>query len=347
MACSFSSLITRTTLIAALLYHCPQAQAETLPASPDPLGNSKTPSMSTSFGTNDDKAVRSVTVSQLQGLAAQKLNRDLVTRLLGPLPEWVQRTEVTGNFDLAGWRGLEVLTVQPLWQDEEKHNILFTQLSIVNYRMFDHQRFAGNAGLGYRHLMLDNKLLLGSNVFYDHEFLRGHHRAGVGAEIKYGPLDFTANGYLGLNQRSIDDGSVERVPNGADIELGTQVPYLPWAKLYGKYYVWDHKLDTTQVKGTQVAAEANLHRYLSVEGGARHDIGGKSEGFFMLRFKLNRDTLPGLLEGAPLLDNKVFVTRDLTKAMLSKVRRENRIILERSNPLQGKGGINVTVSRRN
>jgi len=336
----------RVTCFAAMMLPA-TSMAETLPSTPDHWHEHQTPALSRGFGTNDSSAVRSMTVAQLQGLATQKLNRDLVTRLLGPLPEWVQRTEVTGNFNLSGWRGLEVTTVQPLWQPEDKRSVLFTQLSFTNYRMFDRQRFAGNAGIGYRQLLMGDKLLLGGNGFYDHEFVQGHHRVGLGAEVKYGPLDFSTNGYVGLNQRSTSDGSVERVPNGLDVELGAQVPYLPWAKIYSKYYVWDNKLDNTPVHGTQVSGVANLHRYLSVEAGVRHDMGGQSEGFMMLRLKLNRDTLPGLFDGAPLVDNKIFVTRDLSKLMLTKVRRENRIILERSNPLQGRSGLTVTVSRRN
>lgn len=321
--------------------------AATLPANSDKLRPGDSPIPSNSFGTNDSSVVRSMTVAQLEALAAQKLNRDLVTRLLGPLPEWVQRIEVSGNFDLAGWRGMELLTVQPLWETATKDGVFFTQASAINYRMFDRQRFAGNLGLGYRQLLLGEKLLLGGNLFYDHEFLRGHHRLGLGAEVKYGPLDLTANGYLGLNQRSLGDGSVERVPNGVDVELGSQLPYLPWARVYGKYYAWDNKLDSRVVRGAQMSGEASLHRYLSIEGGARRDAGGKGEGFFMVRFKLNRDTRPGLFEGAPLIDDKIFAPRDLHRQLLTKVRRENRIILERSNPLNGKGGLTVTVSRRN
>lgn len=334
--------------VSALLVLSGVAMAEKLPPSPDRVRpNPETTAMTNSFGTNDSAAVRSMTVAQLQGLAAQKLNRDLITRILGPLPAWVQRIEVTGNFNLGGWRGMEAVTVQPLWQAEDKRSVLFTQLSVVNYRMFDRQRFAGNAGLGYRQLLMDGKLLLGGNGFYDYEFLRGHHRVGLGGEIKFGPLDFTTNGYIGLNQRSTSDGSVERVPNGLDVELGSQVPFLPWAKVYGKYYVWDHKLDSHQVHGTQLAASANLHRYLTVESGVRHDVGGRSEGFFMLRVKLNAETMPGLFDGAPVLDKHIFAPRDLSKELLGKVRRENRIILERSNPIQSRGGLSVTVSRGN
>ena len=321
------------------------ARAETLPEIPSRVSGAATPQISSSFGSNDSSMLTSLTVAQLQAVAEKKLNRDLVTKLIGPLPEWVRRIEVTGNFNLSGWRGLEALTVQPLWESDDKRQIFFTQLSVVNYRMFDQQRFAGNAGIGYRRLLFDDRMLVGGNSFFDYEFLRGHQRTGIGGELKFGPLDFTANGYVGLNQRSTSDGSVERVPNGFDLELGSQVPYLPWARVYGKYYVWDQRLDDgRRVRGAEVAAEANLQRYLSVEAGARQDIGGQPEGFMMLRVRLSRDTTPGLFDG-PVVDDKVFADRDLSKLMLGKVRRENRIILVRSSAVQGQGGVTVTVGR--
>lgn len=333
-------------LYAAVLLWPAPARAEKLPPLPDRLTTTQTPSIGTSFGTSDSRTLQSLSVAQLQGLAAQKLNRDFISKFLGPLPAWVQRIEVTGNFDLDGWRGLEVMTVQPLWRAEDKRSVVFTQLSVTNYRMFDKHRFAGNAGMGYRTLALDGTMMLGVNAFYDYEFLQGHHRTGIGGEIKYGPLDFTANGYLGLNQRSVGGGSIERVPNGLDFELGSQVPYMPWARAYGKYYVWDHKLDDKPVHGTQLAAEASLHRHLSLESGARRDMGGRTEGFFMLRIKMNTNAPDGLFDGAPLLDNRLFAPRNLSRELLSKVRRENRIILERSNPMQGKSGVTVAVGRR-
>jgi hypothetical protein len=305
------------------------------------------PKMGTSFGTNDQGAVRRMTVAQLQAVAQKKLDRDLITKFLGPLPEWVQRIEVTGNFNLAGWSGLEILTVQPLWRSDDGRSIVFTQLSAINYRMFDRQRFAGNMGFGYRRLFLEDRLMLGGNIFHDHEFLRGHDRTGLGAEARFGPMDFTVNGYLGLNQRSLNDGGRERVPNGFDLELATQVPYLPWAKLYGKYYHWDHEVASQPMRGVQLAASANLHRALSIEAGLRRDQDQKSEGFFMLRVRLNAESAVGLLDGAPLLDKQVFAPRDLRQSLTEKVRRENRIILERSNPSGARKGLTISVSRGN
>lgn len=321
-----------------------RAQAETLPPAPDRINRQEASSISNGFGTNDSDSVKSLTVAQLQALAERKLNKDYITKLIGPLPEWMQRIEVTGNFNLSGWRGLEVMTVQPLWQSEDRRQAVFTQLSVVNYRMFDRQRFAGNLGGGYRRLLFDDQMLVGGNLFYDYEFLRGHQRAGLGAEVKFGPMDFTANGYLGLNRRDTPDGGVERVPNGFDLEAGVQAPYLPWARMHGKYYAWDHQLDGRRVQGTQISGEANLHRYLSLEGGMRRDLGGRAEGFMMVHVRLNRDTTGNLFDGA-ILDDRMFARRDLSKLMLAKVRRENRIILDRSNPVQAQNGLTVTVSR--
>ncbi|MEJ0062380.1 MAG: inverse autotransporter beta domain-containing protein [Alphaproteobacteria bacterium] len=342
---AFCALLTAA--FTALISMTSQLRAETLPPLSHNMSANPVPPLQNAFGTNDSSVITSMTVAQLQAMAAKKLNnRDLVAKFIGKLPDWMQRIEVNGNFDLSGWRGFEAVTVQPIWQSDDKKKICFTQLSGVSYRMFDLLRFAGNAGVGYRQLLLHDRMLAGANVFYDYEFLRGHRRTGIGGEMKFGPFDFTANGYFGFSARSAPDGTVEKVPSGFDLEAGSQMPYMPWARVYGKFYRWDHKIDDHQVMGAQFSVEANVHRAVSVEAGTRQDQGRDAEGFMMLRIKLNQENAQNLFD-SPILDKRVFADRDLSKLMLSKVRRENRIILERSDPMSAGGGLTVTVSRGN
>ena len=63
--------------------------------------------------------------------------------------------EVTGS----------ILVVKPLTNDED--NILFTQASLF---FSDDSRETLNLGIGKRKLLIDDKLLIGANLFYDHEF---------------------------------------------------------------------------------------------------------------------------------------------------------------------------------
>ncbi|MFW8696362.1 inverse autotransporter beta domain-containing protein, partial [Mesorhizobium japonicum] len=66
--------------------------------------------------------------------------------------------------------------LHPLTQSDE--DIVFAQ---VGTRTFDDRRL-GNVGVGYRRL-INSDLLLGGNVFFDHDFTRNHSRAGMGLEV--------------------------------------------------------------------------------------------------------------------------------------------------------------------
>ena len=52
-----------------------------------------------------------------------------------------------------------------------------------------------NIGLGARKLLNDNKILIGSNLFYDHQFDEGHKRTGVGVEAISSVFDIRGNYY--------------------------------------------------------------------------------------------------------------------------------------------------------
>ena len=73
-----------------------------------------------------------------------------------------------------------ILVVKALSDPEDVENTIFTQMStFVNAG-----RATVNLGLGYRRLVEDNKILLGINTFYDHEFPYRHGRASLGLEAR-------------------------------------------------------------------------------------------------------------------------------------------------------------------
>ena len=83
-----------------------------------------------------------------------------------------------------------ILIVAPLTDPSNVENTIFTQTSL--YRKDD--RTTVNIGLGYRNLSINNTLMLGVNIFYDHEFPYDHQRLGFGAELK------TSVGEINFNQ---------------------------------------------------------------------------------------------------------------------------------------------------
>ena len=72
--------------------------------------------------------------------------------------------------------------------------------------------------------------MVGINSFIDYD-LEGHTRGSVGLELKGGTIDLTANSYHKLTNMEVVDGTEEQVLSGYEINLSSQVPYMPWATL--------------------------------------------------------------------------------------------------------------------
>jgi hypothetical protein len=78
-------------------------------------------------------------------------------------------------------------------------------------------------------LLNDNTLLIGANLFYDHELDYDHQRASVGIEAISSVGSLRLNQYYGLSnkKKGLNDVNEEAL-DGQDIEVGAPLPYLPW-----------------------------------------------------------------------------------------------------------------------
>lgn len=255
-------------------------------------------------------------------------------------PQWLSRTELD-----IGWGDEEamrysILTTQPIWQSADKTQTFLMQASAQRYDLYSITRDAANFGLGYRQLLLDNSLLLGINTFGDHEFHYGHSRWSIGGEVKYGAVDFNANRYMGIGSKETVKGSDERAMSGYDAELGTTLPYLPWAHVYGKYFVWEKEVGSSNTIGNDFSAEFDLLPNISLVAGTQNDNLNTRENYAMLRFRLGADGKPTL--ATKPVSAVMWSSRDLRDETLKKVRRENRIITERATT---SGGVTVIVKK--
>ena len=82
-----------------------------------------------------------------------------------------------------------------------------------------------NVGFGIRKLLNDNKILVGSNIFYDHQFDEGHKRSGAGVEAISSVFDIRGNYYNAITRsKNTIDGS-ERALDGWDTQLDYHLPF--------------------------------------------------------------------------------------------------------------------------
>ena len=175
-----------------------------------------------------------------QERSALNFSKDLINKMGQDLsngdnlPDYLKRIELSWDVSTEGKPLYDILTVQPLLQSDNLHHTIFTQARVA---YGDDGRTTANVGLGYRNLTLDEKLILGVNSFFDYEFPYHHQRVGLGVEIKSSALELYSNYYNAVTDwRYADTGYIEKALDGYDVEIGTQLPYLPWAYLFAKKY---------------------------------------------------------------------------------------------------------------
>ncbi|MBT3445807.1 hypothetical protein HN450_03100 [bacterium] len=230
-----------------------------------------------------------------------------------------------------------ILTVVPIKQSDDLKHTFFTQLNAMSVEQFQDRRIGTNVGLGYRNYNSNQNLVLGLNSFYDYEFDSEHYRVGFGGEIKKDLLDININYYeamSGTKEITIDNvvGN-EKALDGFDIEAGHPLPYLPWAKAFVSYYKFEGNIGEDP-KGARYSTELYLHPHLTAEVGYADDRqkDGIDENYWFVKVSLsiaetNEPTLLG--PDGQLYSSKIFGTRDVKSTLLKKVRRQNKIRVER------------------
>ena len=211
---------------------------------------------------------------------------------------------------------------------------ILTQLS---YSTFDSDETI-NAGLVYRMMSSDMTVIYGVNIFYDHQFNTGHARTGIGFEMKSNVYDVNINLYEALTDIHHVDGVPEVAAGGYDAEIGMQVPYLPWAKLYYKAYQWNN--ETLNIHdGQNISLYMEPTSRLSVEIGLQDDDSMESNTFMKLNYVLccrERSIKPTIFSASNQAYNYGKINAE---RMYEKVRRENNIITAR-----GGGEFRVTAN---
>jgi adhesin/invasin len=269
--------------------------------------------------------------SALASMGSQAIRQYLLPSLGAEAPEWAKRFEFEFDLQKDLKPTYSILTVQPLYQDAEKQNTIFVQASLLRYELLGKYRDTTNIGLGYRRLLLDNNVLAGMNAFYDHEWTYNHQRVGVGGELKWRMLDFHANWYKGVSGDKTVDASTsttEGVLDGYDFELRSQVPFLPWVDVGARRYYWNSEV-SDDIKGWSYSARADITQNLSLEAGWSDDNYNSGQGFVKFVVRLARTDRPVMLSDQ-IVSREIFQKRDLRVHTLDKVRRENRIMVERS-----------------
>lgn len=245
-------------------------------------------------------------------------------------PAWMTRTDIGYDTFAKNTPFTYLETIQPLY--ETVTSTLFWQGRIA-YNSGD---TTGNLGLGYRHLSLDKKLMLGMNAFYDEQFQHTHKRVGLGGELFTPYLTFRVNYYDAISgQRTIatTNGGLtsyyEKALSGYDIGVETPVPYVSWMRFVAQAYHWDG-VNAPNIDGGQANLRIFPAKQLEVDAGFASDNNAGGQAFLKLNYYFGAADFIENSASTPH-STGTFAPQDLEKQRLQKVIRNNAIVIEKTN----------------
>ena len=221
---------------------------------------------------------------------------------------------------------LEILALREI--ESTNNSNLFTQFSIHTQETNGHNRLIGNLGFGYRKLSEDKSSMMGINVFLDNDFNAGHQRGSVGFELKGANLDLTANSYHKISNMEVHEGTEEQVLSGYTINLASQLPYTPWAKINWQNYAWENEKASSDSEGNSIALEAYLTSSVQLE--FKNDMSDNSGVDDEFTSKLTyiyppREDRKSMQDG---FSNVAFEKENVQKKLKEKVKRNNNLTVE-------------------
>ena len=221
---------------------------------------------------------------------------------------------------------IEILALRDI--EASNNSNLFTQFSIHTQETNGNDRLIGNIGIGYRKLSDDKTNMVGINMFFDNDFNAGHQRGSIGLELKGANLDLTANSYHKISNMETYKSTEEQVLSGYTINLASQIPYAPWAKINLQNYSWENEKASSDTEGNSIALEAFLTPSVQIE--FKNDISDNSGVDDEFTSKLTyiyppREDSKSMQDG---FSNNAFEKENVQKKLKDKIIRNNNLTVE-------------------
>ena len=178
-----------------------------------------------------------------------------------------------------------------------------------------------NIGFGIRKLLNDNKILIGSNVFYDHQFDDGHKRAGAGAEAVSSIFDIRGNLYNAITQAITTKDGSETALDGWDAQVDYHLPIKYDVNIFLNAFKFESPTvgSTYEETGNKFGANAKLGNF-QIEGGYQNDNQINDKYFGSIKYVVNfgEDNQSSTPKSATTLT-------DVSDKLYQPVKRENKI----------------------
>jgi adhesin/invasin len=271
------------------------------------------------------------------GQTVDKLKKEGTQQFYGNLQNYIQsslaRTEVSITAQQFNKPLFSILTTQPFIQSGD--TTWFYQGSVFRTEEEGTMRNTVNLGTGLRELVYDKKVMLGANVFYDHEFPYDHQRVGFGLEARTSVGEINANQYYkSSGVKTNKYGFSEQALDGTDIEFGTHMPHIPAWKIFAKYFSYNIS-GSTDLSGKEYSTEFRTPLGLTVVAGKKFYENNIKENqqYVMLSYSLALGKDPSK-DIAEIITSNAYDFQTMEKHTLDKVRRENLIVKKVSGGLE-------------
>ena len=257
-------------------------------------------------------------------------SNDIINKLSDKVSSFVENTlggdtEFSLEFPENGEVNLELLKFKELDSSENQNS--FSQFSLHTQEVNDDTRFILNLGYGQRYISSDKSMITGMNAFIDYD-TEGHARTSLGVEAKAPILELTGNYYLGLSGVETIDGTKEKVLDGYELNLSSQLPYMPWTRINIQNYDFEKDKASENTGGNLVSLEMNLSPSIQFEA-SRNFIdtsGVEDENSFKIMYYNPPRNKTSLQDG--FLSASAFEKGDVEAKMKDKVRRRNAMTIE-------------------
>ena len=274
--------------------------------------------------------ILNVNAEELKTSVTNNINKDLTNSLNEHLTSGLGKIFPTAEVTLSSGKTQKVkgnvLVVSPLSDINDTKNVTFTQGSIY---LSDNDTETFNLGVGQRKLLDNENLMLGANLFLDHELSSNHRRASFGIEAITSVGSLRANQYYGISGWKLVGNINEKALDGNDIEVGAPLPYLPWANFYLRTFEWEGASGAADLKGDEMSLEAKLPFGLNVEVGKRSNDGNtKDRKFLNLTWTCCNKEEPNFG-----ISDKAYNLTSVADQRFQKVRRQNLIVKQQDLPL--------------
>ena len=263
-------------------------------------------------------------------LAYADTSDDIINKLSDKVSSFVENTlggdtEFSLEFPENDEVELELLKFKELDSSENQNS--FSQFSLHTQEVNDDTRFILNLGYGQRYISSDKTMITGINAFIDYD-TEGHARTSLGFEAKAPILEFTGNYYLGLSGVETINGVKEKVLDGYELNLSSQLPFMPWTRINVQNYDFEKDKASENTGGNLVSLEMNLSPSIQFEA-SRNFIdtnGVEDENSFKIMYYNPPRNKTSLQDG--FLSASAFEKGDGEAKMKDKVRRRNAMTIE-------------------